>query len=867
MPKQVFTLPGFHGGLNNKSAPRDLVDIELSELEDLDVTTVGKLLAGPTEVGHEIDSTNWDADAYAFQQNYYMFMFSHDRGMECLYITLDGAASGAVAVGDYVGDGSDFTGAATAVGFVYKIDGNDIYVTKHKNQGSFGVADSIYVGTSFEDASASDSGRDINAVAGTSFTNQTPEYYESTIVFGHDAQGSSNFYSRYGGKWFNRFDYSSASSGVKPSYYAFDGELRASDTVFTNGSRASVRFYHRALNLQESGSEQEGWITEYVSLDAPTRGIVSETSGALSGTASADATSSATVINNGGANSWSGLSTHIAAVGDYEALRYDNTVGLAYENLVTISGATTSTLTTATVAPDDWDDDDYYVLPNNGTGFNLAVSKSASGGTWDAGTWEVAITFVYMHNQESLPYELTGTFTTVADDRVDVIVYANGHYNETIIGGRIYFRRQNSGESWQLLGDISLEHGVRSSLANEYLDWDSQYSTVYNETLHSYDKNVETYEILNGFGPDQESISFDAAGAGWKHAVVAGNRRVYVGNVRYTGPDGTLKNYGDLVLKSRPNKPDTFLWEERIEVATGDGEEITALVEYADRLLQFKERTLYIVNISQEIEFLEDKKAFLGVTGEWQVCPFENGVAWVNRKGFFIYDGQQVHDMLRDKNGKLKIDWDDFFDTEEKLGIGYNPEHRQFLIHNDSSGGADADVFLYDTKLNAFMYFPTAIGTTGTTLSNIINDWDGKLLYTANNSGDVEFQSFDVKDEDGASSRGGRPKLVTKEFDFGNIRQPKVFYGIDIRHKGVGSSATVRISYSTDAGVTWTSTDKDAANMDLTDNANLSNQSFDLGIVEDKYSMMLKIETTVADVDSDFEIDEISITYRPKIVV
>ena len=169
-------------------------------------------------------------------------------------------------------------------------------------------------------------------------------------------------------------------------------------------------------------------------------------------------------------------------------------------------------------------------------------------------------------------------------------------------------------------------------------------------------------------------------------------------------------------------------------------------------------------------------------------------------------------------------------------------------------------MLIYNVALDSFSYFPDALGAGGTTLTNIINDWNGDLIYGVNNSGDLLLKTFDLTDRSSAS-----PKIVTKQMDFGNIRVKKNIYTISITHRGKGATATILLSYSTDGGTTWVTTDGNSSAMNLADNATLIPQVFTLD-VEDKYSMIIKLETSVTVVDSDFEIDEISIVYRPKVL-
>ena len=43
MPKQLYKIVQFHGGLNNNADPRDIADNELSESVDIDVSNGGRI--------------------------------------------------------------------------------------------------------------------------------------------------------------------------------------------------------------------------------------------------------------------------------------------------------------------------------------------------------------------------------------------------------------------------------------------------------------------------------------------------------------------------------------------------------------------------------------------------------------------------------------------------------------------------------------------------------------------------------------------------------------------------------------------------------------------------------------------------------
>jgi hypothetical protein len=224
------------------------------------------------------------------------------------------------------------------------------------------------------------------------------------------------------------------------------------------------------------------------------------------------------------------------------------------------------------------------------------------------------------------------------------------------------------------------------------------------------------YDVLNAHSPT-DVIKVDS----YKTAVVA-NSRVYIGNIKQDG-----KIHGDRMLKSPVKQYDKFPSINWIDVATHDGDDIIVLIEYADRILQFKKNTCYIINISSNEEYLEGEHKFKGVTNPGAVCRTDYGVAWVNQNGCYMYNGELVTDLLED-GGQRKINqsiWSTFIGTNNYHRIGFNPFKRQLIVLQGTSGN---DAYVYDMVTKSWTYSSSMIAD-GNTGSNFINDpVDGSLL-------------------------------------------------------------------------------------------------------------------------------------------
>ena len=132
----------------------------------------------------------------------------------------------------------------------------------------------------------------------------------------------------------------------------------------------------------------------------------------------------------------------------------------------------------------------------------------------------------------------------------------------------------------------------------------------------------------------------------YKHAVLI-NRALYVGNVQvFKRSNASIKVEGDSMYKSAINQFDVFADYSKIEAAVSDGEDITALAEFADKILQFKQNTLYIINVGGSVELLEGTHRHKGVSSSASVCKTDYGIAWANEHGCYLYDGKNIIDLF-----------------------------------------------------------------------------------------------------------------------------------------------------------------------------------------------------------------------------
>ena len=224
----------------------------------------------------------------------------------------------------------------------------------------------------------------------------------------------------------------------------------------------------------------------------------------------------------------------------------------------------------------------------------------------------------------------------------DIAVYCqySTSWNPRITGAVVYMKRLLD-KQWYPQFELDFEKGIGKSTFSAvertatYIELGSSDEAHYLFSFMPEDilepQQAITYESRTGISHNEKSIT-----SMWKTSCVA-NRRAYIGNLKTFYEDGTTKLMPDTMVRSLPNKFDIFPISEKVDVTINDGEQIICLEEFNDRILQFKERTLYIINASQDMEFLEDKLEYRGVTHPSSVFKTEYGVVWANKNGCYFY--------------------------------------------------------------------------------------------------------------------------------------------------------------------------------------------------------------------------------------
>ena len=418
---------------------------------------------------------------------------------------------------------------------------------------------------------------------------------------------------------------------------------------------------------------------------------------------------------------------------------------------------------------------------------------------------------VYRMTELSSTQTVDWTNFTGAPNCVIKSVYNYGvdekSWNARINGFKIYMRdvtEEDSSKDWRLFSHVNFNKGTYTLFAagdSELIleqpgTWSTggEVATITTGTELTM-RPIDTYLSENFF---TEDTIIDAQ---YKVSCVAG-RKVYIGNIKQGG-----RTYPDRMLRTPVNKFDTFPETNFIDVAIGDGDSVTALESFGDRLLQFKKNNVYIINIAGESEVLESEYPNAGVYTPAQVVKTNRGVSWINSSGVWFFDGEQVNNLTRQVEGTKYNE----LEGSTRL-IGFDNRTNRIIYTPVASSGLGTSWFIYDLELQAYQsrydgsIFPHS-ESGGNYYTNFINDEKGNLVLGYVDAGaptELNFYQWD-------SDAGEGQSIVTtnmwksKDIDLASPSVNKKIYKVYVTYKCSGHSG-IQMKYATDGSGSFAGT-------------------------------------------------------------
>jgi len=442
-----------------------------------------------------------------------------------------------------------------------------------------------------------------------------------------------------------------------------------------------------------------------------------------------------------------------------------------------------------------------------------------------------------------------------------------------------------------------------------------------------FNQSTTTYAHINGYDMEEHAISFQNTAYGYKTAVVA-NQRAFVANIRYPDADGKTRVMGDRIQYTPVRKYDTFPQTYYLDIATNDGDEIIKLEEFQDRLFIFKKNKLFILDISAASDFewaIIGEFDNRGVSNPGAVSKSDVGVVWANEYGLFAFsDGiTKLSVPIDDATWATNIDADN-------VQVGYIPKKNQIVVIGNaavevyqadgttanllaealdsSETGVDVDYggtfsannvikvdseemlitsistntltvtrayngtsaashsdnasitrlsrgYLYDVTTSSFVNLTVNNALLGSTVTNFVR-FEQELCIMGSNG---TLYKFDT------TAAANRVVIQTKEFDFGLPSVDKKIYSIYVTYKDANN---VSLTYGLDGATPTTSTiDREGTSSNaLSNSSTRATHKFTFESSTVCKSIQLKFSSGSSDTETGFEIEDISIIYRLRVL-
>ena len=287
---------------------------------------------------------------------------------------------------------------------------------------------------------------------------------------------------------------------------------------------------------------------------------------------------------------------------------------------------------------------------------------------------------------ESLVSVYDTKFTSAGTPVEFAIKQPSGPYHGKVYWEEIDIDTEDSMSDQFLLFEVDYDKGYRKS---GEIDWTAWAGTGATEKITIQNPpSISTYTSESGYIEGTNEIN-----ARWKHAAVSG-RQVYIGNIQQ--PIDTSQEMGawnnGKILKGAISAPGGFSDKQYIDLELGS-DYITCMVSQADRLFVFSKKKLTIVNVAQDLEFLEDEFEGYGVMSPRQVTKVEGGIAIINATGVHVFNGKEFV-SISDEKLRTHVRW-----HHNQCKIIYEPLRKNLFCWPETD-----KLWLYNLVLNQWVY-------------------------------------------------------------------------------------------------------------------------------------------------------------------
>jgi len=342
------------------------------------------------------------------------------------------------------------------------------------------------------------------------------------------------------------------------------------------------------------------------------------------------------------------------------------------------------------------------------------------------------------------------------------------NWDERIKGYRIYMKQVDSAtttlsDEWLLLKHVDLSEGTYINYGNDDVEKELSAGNSYDRSTSgdSFSKSLvttskvagdtqgavegdvlrniplNTYESENGYKADTNTAAM------YKTATIV-DRKVFIGNLKIGE-----KTYPDRMIEAPVDRFDTFPDDglHYIDIAVGDGDEIVKLESVGNKLIQFKKKHAYLIEVSSEGVDVLETWAHKGIKSAAQCILAGNGIVWVNDSGLYYYDGKDLKIITSDSFQSNT--WIINEDAAKPPILGYDESSNKVIILTSNVTKKNSGGYIYDIQNASLTECQNLFNTYPITLENAMMDANGDgnydildIIYMHNQGSDTILQEY-----------------------------------------------------------------------------------------------------------------------------
>jgi hypothetical protein len=297
-----------------------------------------------------------------------------------------------------------------------------------------------------------------------------------------------------------------------------------------------------------------------------------------------------------------------------------------------------------------------------------------------------------------------------------------------------------------------------------------------------------------------------------------------------------------LILKSVVDKPGLYSDKAYIDLEFG-GETIKVIETVGDRLFVFTGSSLTIINVAQDVEFIEATLNGMGVSHHRQVVKINELLAFVNGSGVHFFDGEKI---INASDEKLRtVDW-----HVSNSAISYDAARKLVIVWKD-----DDEQYYFDMPTKTFIGY-TNIASQHPVTNTFIKS---NKVSTFRISGGLRTLGTSTAS---ASDANRKVQLVTGKISCGNLAQLKNFYKLYLTAENAENlDVWIRTDQSAD-DLYQKVFDSDTANLSDGENIISLRSSGLLSASTKGKWIQIKLLADNNNCNSDIVIKDMSITFR-----